>query len=266
MSVNFDGTAGADFDLGDITAARFDETLLWTFLAFIRVVNTASDQRAIINKWGATAIRQVLIRVGSGTAPQDIGVHHNNVNPVNGSAGIELDTWYLVAVSSNGSGTVTLNVLNMDGTFVDNALTGTLTGNKTMTAPIRVGAREASNDPFNGDMAYVAYLQRELAQSEVVEYLHNPAKVVHRVGGATGPVFFLPMKNLATTPDWSGQGNVGTRNASGHTDGDNPPIASLYAGFSGWQGQAAVAVAAAVETPGIHAIHRRRRMAPRLAR
>ncbi len=244
MSVNFDGTGGSGFNFGDVAAARFSNALAWTFIAFIRIANTDGDQRCLVSKWGGTSDRQILIRIGSGTAPQDVEVHHNNINPVNGGSVIELNTWYLVAVTSDSSNVVTINTLEMDGTIIDDAVTGTLTGNKNLTEPLLLGSREGTNDPFNGDMAYVAYLQRELTQNEILEYLRNPAKVVNRDGGAsTGPVFFCPMINGTTTPDWGGQANIGTREGSGHTTGDNPPV-TLYTGL-GLQGAFSAAVAAA---------------------
>ncbi len=237
MSINFDGTARADYDMGDPTAARFLVGSSWTSLSFIRIEDTASDESSLVTKWSSSgAQQQIMIRVAMGTAPQPIIVDHNSTRVLTGSSIIELNTWYLVAVSNDGAGGLTLNVLEMDGTLVEDAATASLgTDTATLTSSIRFGCRNGPNDPTTGDLAYIAYLKREIGQSEILEYLRNPAKVVHRVGGATGCEYIFPMTAVANTHDWSGNGHVAVESLS-HTEGDNPPIASLYGGFHGWQG------------------------------
>ena len=49
MALNFNNDTGVDIDFGDIVSARFEELNEWTVLAFFRVENTATDDRAIIS-------------------------------------------------------------------------------------------------------------------------------------------------------------------------------------------------------------------------
>ena len=45
MARNFPASTSHEVNLGDITTARFEELEAWTFLAFFRVENMASDDR-----------------------------------------------------------------------------------------------------------------------------------------------------------------------------------------------------------------------------
>ena len=246
MSVNFDGTADSFFDLGDVPNADFSELLFWTVLAFFRISDTTGDESTIVAKWASgSSNRQFRARVTAGDAPQSIEVAHSNVSIVTSATVIEEDTWYLFSLSQAGQGSnnLIMNVVEMDGTLVVDNLAATLVSDRGADVAVTIGGRPG-NDPYIGDIAYVSYLKRVLSQNEILEYLRNPAKVVNRVGaGTTGPAFFLPMFNLATTPDWSGQANTGARAGSGHTTGDNPPV-TLYTGLD-WQGAFTAAAAAA---------------------
>ncbi len=246
MSVNFDGSLSSSFSHADITDARCSRAVSWSVLCFFRVENTAGDDRSLFTKWGSGVNkRQARFKVDAGTAPQNIQIDFQNTAvTINGGNNVELNTWYLFCVTADGADTVTLNLVGMDGTFLDSNVTGTTTVDSTdMSEDLRIGTRNSGADPMFGDIAYAAYLKREILQPEILEYLRNPAKVVHKVGGSTGPVFFLPMVDptASTTPDWSGQGNPFTKNGSGHTDGDNPPVSMLYRDAEEWQGNFAAA-------------------------
>lgn len=230
MGRNFDGTTDK-VSLGDISTARFLQASAWTVLVFFRVENTATDDRAIISKWssGSTG-RQFIVRTDAGTAPQEIEVYTDGTIRITGGSNVELDTWYLVAVMNDGAdgvgGGLTMVLLGMDETVLDNTTGDHATDAASVTAVIDYGIQGSTSDPMDGDVALGAYIDAELTLQDCKDYLHNPAKVVSRFIGSNSVQFFNPLTGESTEHDWSDKTNEGT--LTGTTVGDNPPIGSLY--------------------------------------
>lgn len=231
MARNFSPTTD-EISLGDIAAARFEFDVAWTVLAFFRVEETATDDRCIVSKWGA----QFLWRIDKGTAPQNIEVYQDSALKITGASSIQLDTWYLGAVTNSGdtpTSTLTLYTFGMDGTPIDDGVTGTNTADRSLTPAIMLGRTAASSDPMDGDIGFACYVDAVLSKAEVLSYLYNPWQAQRNFQANYGTQFFLPLGFASPEPDFSPNGNTGT--VSGTTIGEGPPAGPPF--FDpGWQG------------------------------
>ena len=227
MSRNFGAVSSENLDLGDITGARFSEAADWSVLGFFRIEETATDDRCIISKWqSAGSTRQFIFRTDKLAAPSRLEVYANGGIKINGGAGtISLDTWYLGCVTQDAAtDTITLYTYNIDGTVVDDGITGTHDTDKgTLTAPIRIGGTAANGDPMDGDIAHVCYVDGTVTQEEVLQYLYNPVKTANYFRSKYGLQFYLPVFGASSEPDLGGANNAVTVNGT-VTSGDNPPV------------------------------------------
>lgn len=227
MGRHFDGTAQDRVSVGDHATAEFRFGSAWSTLAFFRVENTADDDNSIIAKHGETGDFQFLCRVDAGAAPQGIETEQGGKTIFLSGDVVELNTWYLVAVTNPGDGVILTYMLEMDGTILINAgntLTGTV--NEALAEPILFGNRSVPNgaDEMRGDMAWSSYFDVQFSLQDIQDYLHSPAKVV-AVKNADC-LYAFPLGLGSPEPDFSGRGESGT--LTGTTVGDNPPIAPWY--------------------------------------
>ena len=246
MARNFDGTTGNYINLGDIADARFEQLEPWTILAFIKPTNVGTgDEKVIVGKWsgGSNTTNQFRVMVDKQSEPADLQVSIAAGGIVSGSGVIYDDTWYLIAVThdgTSGSNGTTAYVYEMDGSQADTFTLTHVGDNSDLTHNINIASRKnGNNEPFDGDIAHVAYIKQELSANEITSYLHNPVVLVASYGSAD-TVFYIPLDGLAgdtgTEPDYSGNKNSGTVNGSASTQASNPPVRRavklLDAGFT----------------------------------
>ncbi len=230
MSRNFPGAANEDISLGDITTARFKDLDAWSILAFFRIENSASDDRGIVTKWAGGSETHFLLRTDAQTAPSNILMHINNGLRITGGDNIALNTWYLVGVTNSGGGgatDLTLYLVDMDGTFLDDGITGDHAGDAPgLLVPIRIGGR-LNNDNMNGDIAYVCYVDAAVTKAEVLAYRYDPIKMAKIFEAVHGVQFFIPLLGLdSPEPDWS-RNNI-TATLSGTIIRNNMPPVALF--------------------------------------
>lgn len=229
MSRNFTGVTGDYLNLGDVTGARFIQAAAWSYLIFFRVEDL-STFRMISSKRddaNTSTTRQLRFNVDNGTAPQDVQVR-DVAFALNSGNVVELDTWYLTAITCRGDSSandVNLYVVSMDGTTVLDVTTDTHVSDAAdLTGSILIGKNfvDSGNNAFDGDLAFAAYIDAELSQNDILGYLRNPFKTVARFQ-SSGVQFFLPIIGASPEVDWSGNKNTGT--VSGTTISDMPPVA-----------------------------------------
>jgi hypothetical protein len=249
MARNFPGTASNYISIGDTTSARFLSTEAWTVLAYVRHETLTANQ-CPIGKWSTTnSLKQMFVRVRSNGSFQ---VFHNGtparITSSNGLA--QTDTWYLYAVSNDGSSNMDCRIVEADGTILFNGA-GTTTGDASdLTEPVNIGAREAgATDPVDGDIAYVAYIRAELTQEQIVAIAMGGIRGILQyntdTGGTRDLQYFFPLiGNVSPEVDWSGEDVAGTITGTLGV-GDNPPIGPIFGFAHGFQGNVE-AVAAAV--------------------
>ena len=250
MGLNSSGAADQAIDLGDISTARFEDLVAWTFLSFFRVETTAGDDRCIVGKW-ASAAEQFIIRVDGGTAPQEIQVFTNDAQRITGGNNVALNTWYLVALSNDGGGGATamaFSLIEMDGTFLDDELTGDHAGDSGLTATVFLGKRENGQDRMDGDIALTTYVDAALSKQDKLNYLRTPHRMVAKWIGQHGVQYFIPGGLSDPEVDLSGSGITANRDGS-PTVGDNPPVGLWYGADVVSGGGAAAAVAVGIRNP-----------------
>jgi len=244
MARGNDGTVDRYVDLGDLSSAKFDADVDWTFLCFFRVNQISTDDNAIIGKWTG-ASTQFLIRTdntASGNAPMEVWFDGGLKRT--GGTNIAVDTWYMVAVSNSGAGNnMLLYLYDMGGAALDDALASSSADDADQTSVVLLGARDANDDNIDGELAHAAYIDKTMSKGEIEQYLWSPARAVAKHITA-GVQFYLPLGLGSTEPDFSGSGNTGTVTGA-MTVEDNPPVAPWYGLESEWQGAfttAAVAI------------------------
>lgn len=218
-----DGTGSTFIALGDIAAARFERLETWTYLTFIRVEETEGDERAFIRK--GTSPEHVRFRTVKEAASVSIDIRLGGSSRIITADLVALNTWYLIAVTNDGTGGANggqVSVVEMDGSVTDTLFTHSADAGLTGSVDIGVG----NIDAFDGDIAYCAYVQKELSQREVLDYLANPRSIT-RFKQTDGIPFFLPLGHGSPEPDWSGSGNTGTVNGS-PVVGEMPPVGPLF--------------------------------------
>lgn len=231
MSRNFNNSAGDRVDLGDVAGLDFDRTAMWTCVCFCRFEDLTGDERGLITKWdlGDSASRQFMLQTKK-TAAHVFVVFTGGSTALNGGATITTDTWYLVGCANDGSGTLTLFSFTMDGTVLDDAVSGTSEANTSINAAdIELGGRMGGGDNHDGDIAHAAYFTRQWVLQDFKDYLRSPARKAARE--SANPGFYLPLIGASPEPDWSGNKNNGT--VAGTTITNNPPVIPYSAGFWG---------------------------------
>ena len=219
---------GNHIDLGNIVAAQFKRLDTWSVLAFFRVENTAGDDNNIISKWGGGANNsQFLLRVDKGAASQNIEVYTDGTLRINGGNNVALNTWYAAVVTNDGTGGASglkLYLLDMSGTYLDDAVTGQHGSDDTdLTASIRIGERQGPNDKLEGDAAYYCYVDRELVKNDITAYLRDPIRTAKAWEAQSGLQFLMPLWGLHSPEiDLSAKGIVGT--LTGTTMNNDPAV------------------------------------------
>lgn len=231
MSRNFNNNSADFIDLGDITGVDFARLTPWSFLAFFRVENTTGDNRTIFAKWGSSTQRIFKVETDTEAAPASLEFHMNTTVLSRTGNLVELDTWYLVAATNNGgggAGDLIFYLYEMDLTELLNS-SQTHPGDPGATTAIcEIGVDDGTGsptNPFDGDIAHVAYLDRALSSQEIKNFVGNPGRCVMAWRAAGDQVFFHhDLPGESPEPDRSGSGNDGTVTGS-PTVGDNPPVA-----------------------------------------
>ncbi len=115
----------------------------------------------------------------------------------------------------------------MDGTFLDDGLTGDHQGDDSdLTAAIQIGGR-ADADEMNGDIAFVCYVDGAVTKAEVLAYRYDPIKMAKIFEAVHGVQFFIPLLGLdSPEPDWS-RNNI-TATLSGTIIRNNMPPVALF--------------------------------------
>ena len=151
---------------------------------------------------------------------------------VSASEIIELNTWYVAGLTSSGSNVTNLYIIKMDGTVLSSV--GGVHGGtpSVLTQDIRIGKRDGSgNDPMDGDIAFVIYVDGELSEAEIKGYRWNPWASARQFKASYGLKFFLPMGLVDTTGkemDLSGGKNEGTITGT-TTIAEGPPcVAGVF--------------------------------------
>ncbi len=230
MARNFPASTASYINLGDIAGVDFARLTAWSWLSFFRVENTDGDDRCIFSKFGSSTDRVFKLQTDVEAAPASLEFFFNTTVESRTGNIIGLDTWYLVAITNNGgggAGDMIYYVFEMDLTEVLNSSRthpGDPGGTSTpMTIGVDNGEGSAS-DPFDGDIAHVAYMDRALTIQEVKSYARDPGRSVMQWRAAGDQVFFYhDLPGESPEPDRSGSGNDGTLNGS-TTIGDNPPV------------------------------------------
>lgn len=231
MSRNFNNNSADYIDLGDITGVDFARLSAWSFLAFFRVENTTGDNRTIFAKWGSSTDRIFKVETDTEAAPASLEFHMNTTVQSRTGNLIELDTWYVVAATNNGgggAGDLIFYIYEMDLTELLNS-SQTHPGDPGTTAAIcEIGVDDGGGsptNPFDGDIAHVAYLDRAISSQEIKNFVGDPGRSVMAWRAAGDQVFFHhDLPGESPEPDRSGSGNSGTVVGS-PTVGDNPPVA-----------------------------------------
>lgn len=244
MARLFDNNISNRLERADVTSARFQQLSTWTVLAFFRIENTADDDRVIVAKWTATDNqKQFLVRTDLGAAPEPIEVFVNSNRQIAAIGSIELNTYYLVSVSNDGTGNASGlvgTVYEMDGTQNGTA-SGTHDGDRSdLTGNIEIGARDS--DPMDGDIAYVAYFNTVLTATEERAYLRNPYQLAFSKG-SSGCEFFVPCYgNVGPEPDLVHGRNFTV--VGSLANGTNPPLGPFATSYLGFSAAAAAPAAA----------------------
>ena len=247
MARGNDGSSDNFIDLGNITTAQFKRAETWSALSFFNIASSSSDDSAWIAKYGP-GNSQFLFRTDLQAAPTNVEVHHgDDTTPIiQGASEIQLNTWYMAAAICDGTSSaddVTLYTVKMDGTLIDDGLTGdTNTDEADLSDTIKLMTRDNNSDEINGSMAHAAYIRAAITKQDVLEYLYQPGRVIAKyIGVGDGVEFYLPLGLGSPEPDFSGKGKNGTIIGS-PTITDNPPVGPWYGFDLGWQGAFAAAV------------------------
>ena len=225
MARNFNNSDTDRVDLGNIFA--YDRDVAWTAVCFCRFEDLTGDERGLITKWdaeGANLGRQFQLQTKK-TAAHVFQILSGGGTFIPGGATITTDTWYLAGVTCDGSQTLRLFSLGMDGTVLDNAVSGTAAADATTNASeVELGGREDSGDNHDGDIAHAATFSTQWVLQDFKDYLRAPARTAARFAGS--PVFYLPLIGVSPEPDFSPNTNTGT--VTGTTVSNGPPIGPLF--------------------------------------
>lgn len=242
---NFPGTNGY-YSVGDLATAEFVIGSQWTVGCFFRVENTASLERALFGKWGATAgLRQCVIELTLETAPAEITANFDNSTLLLtcGAELVELNTWYFMGLShATGSNGLVLRQLAVAAGATElGSATGTHPGDAgTLTEPLLIGSRRTGDHGFDGDICWPFYLAGKalsLAEMQAIveqDDADRGTTILSHVGGGVTCSFLHFMNGDATEQD------LGTANAdatetgaTGVASGDRPPDLGTGGGGGG---------------------------------
>jgi hypothetical protein len=232
MSLNF--TSNESVRISDISTARFERLETWSFLAFFRTSAIGSEERTIVGKRGTGLDQQFHIYVVREAAPSRMRVFGGGSVRITGAESIATDTWYLVAVTNDGTGGtdgITLYTLTMDGSFIDDAVTGTFSADSSdLTENIYFGIKGVDNtDDLLGDIDYPIYVDKEMSRSEILHYLYNPVRVAAMLpsDGSSVEYFFKFGATGADAVDLSGKNISPTLNGT-PTVANTPPALPAF--------------------------------------
>ncbi len=265
MGRNFTRNELDAINMGEILTARFERDVAWSFLTFFRIENTAADDNMLISKLGNGNTVSILVKVDGQAAPGNFEIFLGGTwatEEITGGNVIALNTWYLVCVTCKGdssSNDCTLYTLDMDGVYLDDALTGTMSAALGDTSDVYLGlTRFQTEDAVDGDMAHASYVDAALTKREIEGYLRSPARMIAEWVPKYGVQWYVPLGIGSPEPDFSGSGNngivVGTPGI-----GENPPTAPWYGFDAGWAGIVAP-VAGGTTIPVLMGSYKRRRV------
>lgn len=222
---------GSGPGLCDATNYCFDKDDDWAVCALSRIENTTGNDRTFVAKWEtASGDRQMLFRVDSGIAPEQIEVYMDNSNRIRTARAIELDTWYAVCLTNDGATQdLTTWAYDLSDSPPSLAVTDTSTSlddGSPQTPPVTVGLNDEDGgglNPMDGDITHVLYLSREISQQDALNFATCPRRV--RAQYSADAKWYLPMlvSGAAGGADWGGRGLNFTLGGT-PTTGDNPPV------------------------------------------
>ncbi len=220
MSRNFVRSAATDYiNLGDVAAARYAVSSTWSQFVFFRQASSdSSSESIIIAKQTQPTDATLRIRINNGTAPQEVEIYMDNSEQITGPDVIALNTWYMIALTNDGTGDaggLKLYLATMDGVFETdyNPATGTALEDVSATADVRIGQIESSGaDWWDGDIAHVSYFNTEFSSAKILQYLFHPKRVA--VAEGAGCIYYLPLGYGSPEQDLSGNQNNGTVNGT----------------------------------------------------
>lgn len=213
----------------DITTARFERGKKWTWLGFYRINDVSSDDRCFFNKADAgESDNQVYCRLStSNVITISIGGSFQN----GGSLSYTQGTWFLLSVMCDGdniANDIHINIFDMNGDVLriqdDHTHGGDVTN---LATPIWLGTRSTEYDEWDGDMAYIAYVNASLSVNQIHAYRKNPSRMINLWKHTYGVEFFLPMHGPTIEGcgvDHSGNGNNFSNVGSSQSVGDQPPV------------------------------------------
>jgi hypothetical protein len=217
MSRYFSRATGESISIGDIAGARFQQASAWTVMWFMRVDTVdGTAESTPLSKYDAN--QQFFFRVNNGTAPVNCDVRTNGSSIISGgSETIAEDTWYLVAITCNGTASaddVALFIYDMSAATLSgyNGVTGTHAGDDAgLTDTIRFGARsDATPDYFDGDLAHQIYVTAELSQAEHLAFLRQPTRTAAAFKALHGVEYYFPLGFASPETEHSGAAITGT--------------------------------------------------------
>jgi hypothetical protein len=222
MALFFDGS-NTYLIHNDITTARFLRTTAWTACIFVkRDPGEAGFTDIFYAKYGSGSTQQFRFEFRNISGNDIVRFYHNGGSRVAGNAVIAVDTWYAVGGACDGAGNLTLYVVNMNGTVLDNNTGTTAADQSDLTAPITIGVDASIQGDVTGHMANCCYIDKALTVDEFVEYARAPYLSYVRHGGQ----FFIPMLGKDPEPDWSGKKQYFTP-VNNPVVSDNPPVAPI---------------------------------------
>jgi len=230
MGLNFTDGTHERVNLGDITAARFLDLSAWTFFCFARFVSF-TDERTVIAKDNSSGTKQFHLKSETNGS---LEVQFNATGFGTSASDISTDTWYLCAVTNDGTGSataITIYLIDMTGAVVASATGDHGADASTLTADLKYGSRRTTSDEMDGDLANGCYIESELTQAQLQEAALFPYRVALRHGA----LFFNPLDELTTSVDWTGNGHTGSHENSPAL-ADNPPVGSMVGFDLGAQG------------------------------
>lgn len=224
MSLNFDGSTEWIRTPEDQT--EFDEGRQWTCGAFFRIENSATDDRSIISRWSGSHFN---LRTNAEAAPTTIEVI-KGATTITGAESIELNTWYCIVVAQSAgasNNTMTLFTMNMDGTFVDDGLTGTDGGDNAATSSDIGSRNDGDADLMDGDIQFPFYIDGvTFARNDAINFLNRPIQTVLQHGSNVHWLYYLG-KGAVNAVDISAAQTTTTINGT-PTVSDNPPVGPFY--------------------------------------
>jgi len=178
----------------DPAGLEFSETGDWSVIAFARRETNGDEHNIVSQHAGSGTSRQMTYHMDNGTNA-DTQVNQTGTNVITGSGAVSTNTWYVVAVAhdTDDAGVDMDSWIYAATDCATAAATDTGTSKTdsagSPTADVVIGARDVEgtlSDNFDGDMAYVVYLDgTTITTSEVEAFCNDACAQIATWGAAT---------------------------------------------------------------------------------